>query len=411
MRSRPNVPLFPYLQDLCANLESGTALMLLHTPSLRRIHLGLQKFPNDRCFPAIWNFVDELPESVPQLERLDLGLFSLPEHTHYSICRCQNLRYLQIFYEPYGLDAGTPTDPSALGVFSELEHLNHLYFSLGSATSPVVHKHSPSRAFGFLSLTKLSVTAVWSQVVPLLSAALFGKLASLVIAVREPYPWQTSPDPPPEHWGTDAWTTFVEIVRSNINHAIEELIVKPVTWVREVPEQAGVRRPNLGDLSFLSKLTKLRIGCPFLRKLSNEDMICLSAACPRLQYLDLRTQALGSVDFRALMIIADALPDLRYLALSIHAETIPQHSEIPVKSHRLEVFHPLASLIEHASNFAHSSDRIFPRISTILPWHTIAGDKWRQVEILLRNFQVARRDEVLRMQHSNADPSGVIVAG
>ncbi|KAJ3496544.1 hypothetical protein NLJ89_g10470 [Agrocybe chaxingu] len=414
MRSRPNVRLFPYLQDLCANLESGTALMLIHTSSLRRIHLGLQKFPNDRCLPAIWNFVDELPESAPQSERFDLGIFfiRLPDHTHHSLRRCQNLRILQVFYEPYGLDAASPTDPSALGVLSELEQLNRLHFSLGSATSPVVHKHPPSRAFNFLSLTRLAISAVWSQVVPLMAAASFGKLASLVIKVGEPYPWETSPDPPLEHWGTDAWTSFVEVVRNNINHAIEEITVRTDTRVREVPEQVGVRLPNLGDLSFLSDLTKIHIACPFFRTLSNEDITCLAEACPHLQHLHLQTQVLGSVDFRALMIIAEALPDLRSLGLSIHAETIPQHSKIPVKSHRLEKFDPLMSSIKHPADFAHSFDRIFPHIQDVLNWHLTGREKnlWLQVESLLRKFQVARQDEVLRVQKGNPNENQTAMA-
>ncbi|CAA7270395.1 unnamed protein product [Cyclocybe aegerita] len=405
MRSRPNVPLFPYLQDLCANLESGTALMLLHTPSLRRIFLGLQGPPGERCFPAIWNFVDELPESAPRLERLDLGLFSLrlPDHTHRSLRRCQNLRSLHVFYGPHAVDAASPTDPSTLGVLSELDHLNHLHFSLGSATSPVVHKRPLSTAFRFLSLTRLTVSAAWSQVVPLMSAASFIKLASLDVEVLEPYPWQTSPDPPPVHWGTDAWTSFIELLRNNINHTIEELSVRTHTRVRDQPDQTGLQRPKLGDLSFLPNLTKLHIACPFLPTLINEDIFCLSEACPRLQHLHLQTQFLGSIDFRALMIIADALPDLRSLGLSIHAETIPHHTEIPVKSHRLEIFDPLTSSIKHPANFAHSFDRIFPHIEDLLLTGR-AKDLWSQIDSLLRKFQIARQDEVLRVRDANPNP-------
>ncbi|KAF8960823.1 hypothetical protein BDZ97DRAFT_1760466 [Flammula alnicola] len=332
-------PFFPLLRDLCIT-GYGPEVALLVSPSLLRVHAMpyLERCGHENP-PVMWSFFDSILEQAPDMQYLHFG-FSIPERSLDCISKLENLRHVGISQDSVGrLKTPTRLDSTFLETLAHMRCLSSMYFC------GLVDFSLENSFVDFCSLTKLTITSTVQQVVPLLQSGKWFGLESFTLAFAEGY---KSLQELTADFEEASWHAFFLALRQNTGQQFKELnLGYDATCCRDGSGRYGIgrypdtfrlvsdiRAPIYADLLKLN-LTKVNIAYAAFWSLSPAHMRGFIKAWPDIEELHIFTPRVGTLDFHALIQVAENLPHLESLLFSFRTENVPELNAVPSLSHRL----------------------------------------------------------------------------
>ncbi|KAF8962062.1 hypothetical protein BDZ97DRAFT_1155211 [Flammula alnicola] len=338
---RGKKPLFPSLRQFFTMMYTEE-LLLFASPSLLRVHM-MPLNNDDPFYPASWSFIDRLAEVSPNLRHL-YAQVPITGNALYSILKMKNLRHLGF------CQAGRTETPLDSTFFSKLAYLQHLSSVqlLGLVDSPRTRNSQIQRTLvDFPSLTELDISGTLPRVVPLLRIGKFRTLESFkLVFTSSPRDELPSADSEQAHW-----RIFFRILRRNAGSSLKELDlayegVISVSGELVAPDYPGALASTFQDLLALN-LTKANFGYCLFHSLSTSDIQTFADAWPDLEDLHVNSRTASETNFTALMEIAERMPHLRRLGISLHISgQFPDVGDLPLRSHPLRFLNVGASFLE-----------------------------------------------------------------
>ncbi|KAF8960841.1 hypothetical protein BDZ97DRAFT_1920738 [Flammula alnicola] len=399
---RTNKPFFPLLRNLCT-IGYGSEVKLLVSSSLLRVHAIPGPLCGQQNHPFMWSLFESLVEKAPDMQYLYIG-YRVPERPLDCIARLKNLRHLGMSQVSKGLRK-TRLDSTFFAKLANMEHLSSLNFD-GLMSS---RNELRRPAFGdFCSLTMITITSTVQQVVPLLQSGTFYALESFILTF-------TLDDKSPQRVKADfeeaSWHTFFHTLHQNTGQRFKELtlgysmpdmndLLDQDTYDGRYshihPLTAAISAPIYPDLLELN-LTKVNITYAAFWSLSSAHMRGFIKAWLDIEELRIFTPNVGTIDFCALIDVAENLPRLRSLLLSFQVENLPDLDTIPSLSHCLVSLDVWISLISGPApmSFARSLLKLFPTLRDLqYSGHGPCAAFWRRAGALIPFVQeMARRNQ------------------
>ncbi|KAF8960831.1 hypothetical protein BDZ97DRAFT_1832056, partial [Flammula alnicola] len=392
---RTNKPFFPRLRNLCIT-GYGPEVALLVSSSLLRVHAMPQPYTGRENHPIMWSFFDSVVQQAPDMQYLHIG-FRVPKRRLDCISKLENLRHLGLSQDLLG-GLKTRLDSTFFAKLAHMEHLSSVDFN-GLVNSRNELRRS---AFGdFCSLTKLTITSTLQQVVPLLQSGSFCALESFTLAFTEAYksPREISLD-----FEETSWHAFFQALRQNTGQRFKELNLGcDMTYSRygtdkypyALPAMSDMPAPIYPDLLKLN-LTKVNIAYAAFWSLSPAHMRGFIKAWPDIEELHIFTPSVGTIDFHALIEVAEHLPHLRSLLFSLQTENMPEPDSVPFLSHHLVSLDVWTSPVVKPAhlNIAIGLFKLFPTIRYLQ--HDTRGrysSLWRRVGTIIPFLKEAARNQ------------------
>ncbi|PPQ82146.1 hypothetical protein CVT26_009091 [Gymnopilus dilepis] len=403
-QARNGRPILPSL--LYLDIEGGkSGLSPLLSPSL--LSIGMRE--NERADlsfskPNLWAMLNAIPGKATNLRSLAIkDNVELPKECMYAISKMENLTRLEFSSTLAGTFKHQLDYDTAMAL-SKLRNLQYLAFDgrLDFQDTQNIHATDGLQDSSFFpSLRRLDLcTIAWTipALCKFLQMGVFRDLQRLKLRLGQPLIYGLS--------------------RLSVNdvEAIRQLHLKWPAFFRALK---GCTTPNFKFLSidnslrqhdltpmsavddlFLLDLEELHVSNRVFSKVVQTDLLRLVEAWPNLKSLSIVAEQ-WDVQFDSLVQIAQKSVKLQSLKIGLDVRNLRyEPPEVPLLSHRLEriqltvsgqtSFHLLARLV----------DKIFPHLSScaVLRKHSSYddGDLVSDVGMMVRYFQAARADEVVR---------------
>ncbi|KDR79343.1 hypothetical protein GALMADRAFT_137192 [Galerina marginata CBS 339.88] len=387
--ARRNQPLLPSLRQFSTGVDSPH-LTVFASPSLQRVHLSMSISYN-AFHPGPWLYLDTVAQVAPDLRGLSTR-FPLSDQALGSISKMKNLLHLNI--QKSGR-ADSSVNSSVFAKFVGLEKLAFLRLaSIVSSLNTFTPVHTSA---SFPALKTLEIVAFLPHIVPLIQVARFPELHRLHLTSRRGNDDEVvDPDLEESCWRiifTDLNKRMPNLKELSVYHQVvivPNQVLAPSSWLG-----ARASASTFAGLLDLNPTTVL-FGFPF-NSLTNADLHMFAEAWPLLTRLHLHAHSIGSIDFGIFLIIAEELPHLEEIGISLQTNNLPNPDSLTLHEHPLRNIDVFNSLITNASEetFALCLVRLF--IGPIELYHTHkdydpAAKQWGEVQAIIDEMQAGEED-------------------